>query len=788
MLEEVSIAGDRSEDAQLAAARTIWTDPKRPQDERVAALLSVMTLEEKLAQLVGAWVGGSEGEDVAPAQHELNAGLPPWAELVRHGLGQLTRFYGTAPIDPAAGARGLARAQRDVQRCRLGIPAMVHEECLTGFTAWKATVFPSPLAWAASFDPDLVRRMAESIGAGMRSLGVHQGLAPVLDVSRDPRWGRTEETLGEDPYLVGMLAAAYVSGLESTGVVATLKHFAGHSWSRAGRNQAPAPLGPREFADVAVLPFEYGLRLGGARSVMPSYAAVDGVPPTGDPELLTELLRDRWGFTGTVVSDYFAVSFLESQHQVGASSAEAAALALAAGVDVELPSVRCYGQPLLAAVRAGTVPEDLVDRALTRVLAQKCELGLLDADWSPEPPVLADSGGCVDLDPPHQRELAARLAESSVVLLDNERGLLPLRAPRSVAVVGPCADNLLALMGCYAFPSHVGEQHPEVPLGVDFASLLDAVGAEWPAALLSYAPGVELADSDGSGISAAVDTARQAEVCVVAVGDRSGLFGRGTSGEGCDAPDLRLPGGQHELVEALLDSGIPVILVLLSGRPYALGAYAGRAAAIVQAFFPGQLGAQAVAGVLSGRVNPSGRLPVQVPATPAGGLSPYLHAPLDGPSGSSSWDPSPLYPFGYGLSYTRFGYSDLAVSCPELATDGELEVSVTVRNTGPVDGAEVVQLYLHDLQASVVRPVCELVGFARVPLAAGESRRVRFTLHADRFSFTGRDLRRIVEPGEVRVRVAASSSDPGLAATLTLTGPVREVGHDRVLDTPVAVE
>ncbi|XVV06437.1 glycoside hydrolase family 3 N-terminal domain-containing protein [Actinosynnema sp. CA-248983] len=759
-----------------------WADPGRPTGERVAALLAEMTLEEKLAQLVGVWVGVTEDdEEVAPAQHEFAEPLPPWDELTKPGLGQLTRVFGTRPVDPLVGARVLAETQRKlVANNRFGIPAMAHEECLSGFTAWRATVFPTPLAWGASFDPSLVERMAREVGLAMRDVGVHQGLAPVLDVTRDPRWGRTEETIGEDPYLVGLLGAAYTRGLESTGVVATLKHFAGYSASRGGRNHAPVHMGPREFADVVLPPFEMALREGGARSVMHSYAEVDGVPPASDSSLLTGLLREEWGFTGVVVADYFGVSFLETAHGVAGSPGEAAGLALAAGVDVELPSVRCYGHPLADMVRSGLVAESLVDRAVTRVLTQKCELGLLDPDWSPESPAVV-RGEPVDLDPPALRELARDMAERSVVLLDNSSGVLPLNAAK-VAVVGPCADDVLSLMGCYAFPNHVGVQHPEVELGIEMATFVEAFRAEFPAVDVVTAQGCEVSGEDRSGIPAAVAVAADADVVVAVLGDLAGLFGRGTSGEGCDAEDLSLPGVQGELLDALLACGKPVVLVLLAGRPYALGRYSP--AAVVQAFFPGEEGAGAVAGVLSGRVNPSGKLPVSVPRGSGGQPTTYLRPILGGPGGISSVDPSPLFAFGHGLSYTSFELSEFEAG-DSLPSDGEVVVSALVRNTGSRVGAEVVQLYLNDPVASVTRPVRQLVGFARVALEAGEAARVSFRLHADRTSFTGRDGRRVVEPGELRLLVGTSSEDIRWEKSVQLTGEPRVVGHDRVLVTPV---
>src|SRR3954447_20461699 len=411
-----------------------WRDPALPAAARVDDLLSRMTLEEKTAQLYGVWVGAStDGGGVAPLQSEMTAGSADfeWDELITHGLGQLTRAYGTAPVDPALGAQALARAQRRIiEAGRFGIPAVAHEECLAGFTAGGATASPVPLAWGAAFDPDLVEEMARRIGSDLRAAGVHQGLAPVLDVVRDPRWGRVEANIGEDPYLVGTVGAAYVRGLESAGIVATLKHFAGYAPSAGARNLAPVRAGVREFADVTLPPFELALHEGGARSVMAAYTDTDGVPASADPGLLTELLREEWGFTGTVVADYFGIGFLETLHRVAGSEAEAAHLAMEAGIDVELPTLKCYGKPLVEAVLAGEVPESLIDRAARRVLLQKCELGLLDEDWNPEPTER------IDLDSTANRTLARRLAEESVVLLDNPDGLLPLAPDTRIAVVG----------------------------------------------------------------------------------------------------------------------------------------------------------------------------------------------------------------------------------------------------------------------------------------------------------------------------------------------------------------
>ncbi|MFD9507048.1 beta-xylosidase/alpha-l-arabinosidase [Streptomyces mirabilis] len=738
-----------------------WQDPALPAGVRAADLLARMTTEEKVAQLYSVWPGSNQtpGGDMAPMQHALSEDID-LTRLLPHGLGQLTRPFGTAPVDPAEGAARLAALQERIRSAnRFRLPALAHEECLTGFTAWQATVFPTPLAWGASFDPALVKEMAAAIGASMRSVGVHQGLAPVLDVVRDPRWGRTEESIGEDPYLVATVGTAYVQGLESAGVVATLKHFAGYSASRGARNHAPASLGPRELADVILPPFEMAVREGGARSVMASYNDLDGLPAHAHRRLLTELLREEWRFTGTVVADYFGVSLLESAHGLTDSPSGAAALALAAGVDVELPAVRCYG--------SGPLDEEFVDRAALRVLTQKCELGLLDPDWAAEP---ADSGS-VDLDPPHMRALARQLAEESVVLLANG-GTLPLASGvRRIAVLGPLADDPAAMLGCYTFPRHVLLDHPEVEMGVGVPTLLEALRAELPDAEFT-------------------DDPVAADVCVVAVGDRSGLFGRGTSGEGCDAADLELPEGQGELVDKTLASGTPVVLVLLSGRPYALGRWADRCAAVVQAFFAGQEGGPAVAGVLSGRVNPSGRLSVSVPREPAGQPWTYLAPPLGQRSGASNLDPTPLFPFGHGLSYTTYDWQAPSVDDTAFPTDGETTLRLTVRNTGERAGTEVVQLYLHDPVGKVARPVARLVGYARVPLEAGASAEVHFTVPADLAAYTGPDGDRIVEPGELELRLGASSAEGEVryAVPVTLTGPERVVGRERRMRCEVRVK
>ncbi|PZF61343.1 glycosyl hydrolase [Curtobacterium sp. MCBD17_034] len=787
--------------------------------DRARALHARMTLEEKAAQIVGYWL--DQNGVVAPMQGEMAAGQDasaPLAEVTRDGIGHFTRVYGTRPVDAEERAAWLWGEQRRLKReTRLGIPALVHEECLTGLAAWRAATFPTPLAWGAAFDPELVEQVGRAIGDSMRELGVHQGLAPVLDVVRDPRWGRVDECIGEDPYLVGTVGTAYVRGLQDAGVHATLKHFLGYSASRAGRNHAPVHAGPREVADVFLPPFEMAVLDGGVRSVMNSYAEIDGVPMAANGDYLTGVLRERLGFDGVVVADYFAVAFLEVMHGVAADRGEAAALALEAGIDVELPTGDAYLQPLVDRVRSGEFDEAYVDRAVLRVLAQKESLGLLDDDaYEDEPPT------AIDLDSPRHQALARRLAEESIVLLHND-GVLPIGrsgadsgadrpAPARVAVIGPNADRAEALQGCYSFANHVLAGHPDLPLGFTIPTVLEALPGAFAAAGLGateivHAVGCAVEGDDTTGFAEAVDAAAAAELAVVVVGDQAGLFGRGTVGEGNDSESLELPGVQRQLVEAVLATGTPVVVVLLTGRPYAIGwALDGtgpKPGAVLQAFFPGEGGGLAIADVITGRVAPSGRLPVSLPRSAGAQPYSYLHPVLGGPSDVTATDSTPLRPFGFGLGYTTVAYSDLVVDRTVGAGD-TFTAAVTVTNTGATASGHVVQLYGHDVQGSVTRPVVQLLGYARVDLEAGESVRVAFDVPTTRFAFSDRRMVRVVEPGDVEVWVgdhaAASAAPvdteettggvivnekqavaqdlPGSAtprATLTIAGPVHEV-------------
>ncbi|MCL2783750.1 MAG: glycoside hydrolase family 3 C-terminal domain-containing protein, partial [Propionibacteriaceae bacterium] len=570
---------------------------------RVAALVAEMTTAEKMAQLQGIWLSFAESAVVAPEMDTQGGDHLELAAVAADGLGQLTRIFGTKPVSPRQGIATLLNHQRWVAantKRRIGL--LAHEECLSGLAAWTATTFPTPLASAAAFDQTLMRAMGEAIGATMAQIGVHQGLAPVLDVVRDARWGRVEETMGEDPYVVATLGRAYIEGIQSQGVLTCAKHFAGYSNSAAGRNLAPVHMGRRELDDVFLPPFEVAVRDAGVASIMPAYVEIDGVPLHAAEHLLTDLIRDQWSFAGTVLADYFGVAFLFRQHGVAASLAQAGALALTAGVDVELPSGDAFRDPaLLDAIDADDSLRQVVDRAVTRVLTQKEALGLLDIDTEIARLEALLSKAPETLDVPEHREIAAQLAQKSVILLNND-GVLPLadRDGLKLAVIGPNGDRMAALFGCYSFVNHVLMNNPGYEPMFEAATVAQSVRKEFPQADVVVAQGCDVRGDDASAIDDAVAAAQSCDITILVVGDQAGLFGRGTSGEGCDADSLELPGVQPQLVDAILATGKPVVLVAVTGRPYAIGGYAQKAAATLQVFFPGEEGGAAIAGVLSG--------------------------------------------------------------------------------------------------------------------------------------------------------------------------------------------
>lgn len=768
--------------------RPAYRDASLSPERRSDDLLARMQREEKIGQLCSVWLTLDPASgDFAPFQGMFMRTPVDQRELLRYGVGQITRPLGSRPVDPRDGARALNAFQKYlIETTRLGIPAIAHEESLSGLMAQGATQFPSPLNYGATWDPDLIRRVAGVIRRQMRAVGTHQALAPVADVARDARWGRVEETVGEDPFLVGSIVSAYVAGLQGDGlregIVATLKHFCGYSGSEGGRNFAPLHAGPRELADVFLVPFEMAVKTAGAKSVMNAYQDIDGVPCAASRWLLTETLRERWGFDGIVVADYFAVRMLHQLHHVTETPAESAAAALAAGLDVELPMSECF--PHLAdALERGLVDAATLDESVRRVLRLKFALGIFERPYT--------DADAIELDRPDERALAREVAERSIVLLAND-GVLPLTAAASrVAVIGPNADDPMALFGNYSFQNHVASHFPDV-VQERAPTVLEALRERLGAARVTHAEGCRILASkgnvsdDGSGIAIAVEIARAADVAIVVVGDKAGHFRTGTVGEGTDTDSLALPGVQGALVDAVLDSGVPTVLVLVNGRPFDLSRITGRAAAIVLAWFPGQDGGAAIADVLVGTVNPSGK--TSLTFARGAGAMPRSYDAKELTRGVPALPAfEPVFAFGHGLSYTRFAYSDLSITPPAIEVDGTVQIACTLRNEGARAGTEVVQLYLRDPVASVTRPLRQLRGFARVTLDAGAAARISFGVPADLCSFTGADLTRIVEAGRIDVEIGASSADVRLAGSFEIRGKLRHVGEDRALMPDVSV-
>jgi beta-glucosidase len=767
-----------------------YRDPSLPIDARVADLLARMTLDEKLAQLGSLW-----SFELFRSETELDPERV--RERLGDGIGQISRVAGATNLDPAGAAAAGNEIQRFlVEETRLGIPAILHEETLHGLLARGAVSFQQSIGAAAAFDPELVEAIAASIRRRMLAMGGRLALAPVLDVTRDPRWGRVEETYGEDPYLATALGVAYTRGLQggdiAEGVVATGKHLVGHGLAEGGLNQAPAHAGPRELRDEQLLPFEAAVRVAGMASMMPAYCDVDGLPCHASAELLTGILRDQWGFDGIVASDYTAVQMLVGQHRLTADLGTAAAMALRAGMDNELPSTAGYGEPLRTAIEDGRIDPALVDLAVGRTLRLKFRLGLFERPYV-EPPSVA----ALDQMDAEERALAASLTRESIVLLEND-GILPLADDGgTIAVIGPIADSARDLMGDYAHLPHIETlaelRHRANPFGFPSSDVIQPTdeGTAWPTILgalrerfgasrIAYARGTGLRDGTDAEIADAVAAARAAEVAVVVLGERSGLTDDATTGEARDRRDLGLLGRQQALLEAVVATGAPTVLVVVSGRPLALEWAATHCAAILDAWVPGEAGPAAIAAVLAGDADPGGRLPITMPRHVGQVPLTYRHHPT---GGRSNWkidyvdgSVAPLWPFGHGRSYTTFAIDRLRVERTALETTGdEAVVHVDVTNTGARAGDEVVQLYVRDEEATVARPVLELRGFRRVRLEPGQCRTVTFRLSTEQLAYVGADYRRVVEPGVVRLFVGRSSVDLPLSAELSLVGPVVEL-------------
>ena len=762
-----------------------YRDASLPIEQRVEDLLGRMTLEEKVAQLGSRWIYELADDNGLNAE---------WArKLMGHGLGQVTRLTGASSLGPVDSAKLANETQKYlIEETRLGIPALIHDECCSGLLSKGATNFAQIIGIASTWEPELVEAMTQVIRTQMRAVGIHHGLAPVIDIVRDPRWGRTEETFGEDPYLTSSMGAAYIRGLQgkdwNEGVMATAKHYVGYGASQGGLNWAPSSIPPRELREVYLAPFEAAVRDAKLAAIMPAYHEIDGIPCSSSHHLLTEILRDEWGFEGLVVSDYMAVVQLQLHHLLAQDKADAARLSLEAGMDLELPNVDAYGQILVDAVNEGKVDETLIDRSVRRMLAAKFAFGLFEDPY-------VDPGAVEAVfETPEQRELAREIVRKSFVLLKNDNDLLPLsKSVASIAVIGPNADNTRNLLGDYSYPAHIEtlvtlhgmglSEHPltasieidQVPK--DMLSVLDGIRqAVSPQTMVHYAKGCDLNSEDTQGFEEAVAAARRSDVAIVVVGDKAGLIPDCTSGEFRDSAHLTLPGVQAELVEAVLATGTPVVLLLITGRPYAIPELVDRAPAVVEAWLPGAEGAMALAELLFGDINPSGKLPITFPRHVGQVPIYYGHRPSGarsffyGPYADESNEP--LFPFGYGLSYTTFEFENLSVTPDAVAADGTVTITADVVNSGKRAGDEVVQLYTRTDGASVTRPVQELRGFQRVSLEPGERKRVAFTVAAAQLAYYDGDLQLVVEPAEVQVMVGNSSQSLPLKGKFTLTGDV----------------
>jgi len=691
----------------------------------IDSLVARMTLEEKLGQL------NLPSVDNQPSPAQL--------EQVRKGL--IGGFLNLA------GAQATRDAQRiAVTESRLHIPLLLGLDVIHGYR----TIFPIPLGEAATWDPAAAESTARAAAREAAAAGVNWTFAPMVDIARDPRWGRIAEGAGEDPYLGSAMAAARVRGFQGKdlrapdAVMATVKHFAAYGGAEGGRDYNTVDLSERTLREIYLPPYRAGVDAG-AGSIMTSFNEIGGIPSHASRWLVTTLLRDEWKFSGFVVSDWTGVEELRN-HGVAGSRADAGKVALEAGVDMDMVS-RIYLEDLPALVRAGRIPMATVDAAVRRVLAAKRALGLFDDPYR---------GSSVERErsvllAPAQRQLARAVAQEAIVLLKNDGNLLPLGATRhTLAVIGPLADDHVAALGSWAGR---GDPHDAVtPLeGIKTRA---GTGSE-----VRYAKGCDILDTATGGFAEAVALARQADVALLVLGEAGDM-----SGEAASRSSLGLPGVQQQLLEAVQATGTPVVLILMNGRPLTVQWAADHVPAILEAWALGVETGPALAAVVFGDVSPSGKLPVTFPR--AVGQIPiyYNHKNTGRPSGADKYTSkytdlpsSPLFPFGFGLSYTSFEYKDLTLSAPGITPGGTIKVSVTVTNTGAREGADVAQLYVHDEVASVTRPVRALAGFRRVSLKPGESRPVEFELTPKELGLYDQRMKFVVEPGKFRVYVGGSS-------------------------------
>jgi beta-glucosidase len=738
-----------------------------PVEQRVADLLSRMTLEEKVAQLEGTWENRSYFANAPGTRFFVdekgNFEPDQAAVLLKDGIGEVSRpSENRGPRDMAEFTNTVQRWLRD--HTRLGIPALFHEECLHGHAALGGTAYPQAIALASTWDPQLVQNVFSAAAAEVRARGAQQCLAPVLDLARDPRWGRTEETYGEDPYLVSRIGVAAIEGFQGTlpfidkqHVMATAKHFAVHGQPEGGTNVAPGNYSERVIREYFLKPFEVAVKEGRVQSVMASYNEIDGIPSHSNKHLLDGILRQQWRFNGIVVSDYFGVTELNTLHHVVENNEEAARVALNSGVDVELPFAASYGS-LVQQVRQGQVAESTVDAAVARVLREKFLLGLFDDPFTD--PAYAEK---ITNDTEH-RQLALKAAREAITLLKNQGDLLPLDRSmyKKIAVIGPNAADV-----------HLGGYSNNPGRGISFLQgIKDKVGNS---AEVLYAEGCRITETppdwnadkvvlgdpalNQKRIADAATVAKKADVILLVLGENEQTSREAWAPEHQgDRDSLDLLGNQDDLARAMMALGKPVIVLLLHGRPNSINYIAEHVPAILDGWYLGQEGGTAVADVLFGDYNPAGRLPISVPRS-VGQIPDYYYQKPSAKRDYLGSSTESLFPFGFGLSYTKFKYANLRLSPNTIGPFGQTKVQVDVTNTGSRAGDEVVQLYIRDVVSSVTRPVKELRAFQRISIDPGQTKTVEFGLGPDELSFLNRDMRRVVEPGLFKVMVGGNSRD-----------------------------
>ena len=748
-----------------------YRNAKLPSARRVKDLLGRMSLEEKAAQMVCIWrekaktlVGEDGNFDHAKARAAFARG---------HGLGQVGR-----PSDAGSGknAREMARLTNAIQKffveeSRLGIPVIFHEECLHGHAAVDGTSFPQPIALAATFNPELVESLFSMAALEARLRGAHQALTPVVDVAREPRWGRVEETYGEDPYLVSRLGIAAVRGFQGDGtlrgkhhVIATLKHFVGHGQPESGMNCAPANVSLRVLRETFLFPFKEVLKHAGAVSIMPSYNEVDGVPSHTNQWLLREVLRKEWGFKGFLVSDYFAIWELGCRpethgHFVAKDKLDSCVQAVRAGVNIELPDPDCYLH-LAELVRKGVLAESELDELVAPMLFWKFEMGLFEDPYV-DPQEAERVVGCHA-----HRALALSAAREAITLLRNENNLAPLDRTKikSIAVIGPNANR--SLLGGY---SGVPKQNVTVLEGIqekvgDRSKVFFSegckitVGGSWNQDEVVPSDPQE----DRQAIAEAVEVAQKADVIVLAIGGNEQTSREAWSLQHMgDRASLDLIGRQEELVRAMIGTGKPVIVFLFNGRPLSVNYVSQNVPVIYECWYLGQETGRAVAEVLFGDYNPGGKLPITFPRS-VGQVPVFYNYKPSARRGYLFDEVSPLYAFGYGLSYTTFALQNLRLTKKRIKPYGATRVLIDVTNTGKREGTEVVQMYIRDLVSAVTRPVKELKGFRKVRLKPSETTTVALDITPDELSFYDRNMNYVVEPGEFEIMVGNSSRDGDL--------------------------